>query len=128
MDSKIILKYKKYYIRQLLGMATRRFNKFIRERDKEDGCISCGGSVENAGHYYESGQHPELRYDEENVNGQCIKCNKWNSGNLIEYRKGLVRKIGEDGVKRLDSIEAYWKRYQWHWNRFDLIEIIEKYK
>ena len=128
MDSKIILKYKKYSIPQLLGMATRRFNKFIRERDKDDGCISCGKQIDQAGHFYSAGKHPELRYHEFNVNGQETYCNKHLSGNLNEYRRNLEKKIGLDELKKLDETADYWKCHIWHWDRFYLIEIIEKYK
>ena len=121
-------KMKKVTIPDLIAKAAKRFNKFIRERDKHLGCISCGGAVENAGHYYSAGQYPPLRFNEDNVHGQTIACNKWRHGNLIEYRKGLVKRIGEDRVRKLDMIADEYKRNGFKWDRFSLIEIIQRYE
>ena len=82
------------------------FNTFIRWRDKECSCISCGrstGSKINAGHYLAVGSHPELRFNELNTNLQCEHCNTYLSGNQLEYRKGLIAKIGLDKVEWLEG-------------------------
>jgi len=82
------------------------FNEFIRLRDQDKPCISCGkhgGGKEQAGHYLSVGSTPELRFNEFNVHGQCIKCNMYLSANLINYRKGLVKKIGLDMVEFLEG-------------------------
>lgn len=101
------------------------FNKWIRERDKYLGCISCGAEVQHAGHYFSQGHYSFLRYNEYNVNGQCLRCNNFLHGNLIRYRQGLVERIGEDEVKLL---EAFSKNAVKKWSREELNEIIEKYK
>lgn len=116
-------------IPDLIAKARKRFHKFIRERDKNLKCISCGtGKVENAGHYYSAGHYPSLRFNEDNVSGQCISCNKWKHGNLIEYRKKLVLKIGIERLNKLDMAADYYKRHGWKWDRFYLEDIIERYK
>jgi hypothetical protein len=82
------------------------FNQFIRARDKGLSCISCGrntGSKVNAGHYLAVGSHPELRFNELNNNLQCEHCNTYLSGNQIEYRKGLIAKIGIENVEWLEG-------------------------
>lgn len=101
------------------------FNKWIRNRDKEERCISCGGPVEQAGHYFSSGHFSALTFNEMNVNGQDIRCNMFLNGNLIYYRQGLVRKYGEDAVKELEKL-AEVRIYKW--SRTELEEIITKYK
>ena len=73
-------------IPQLTKKAQEVFNKWIRERDKDLGCISCGGSVDHAGHYFSVGQHSALRFHEDNVHGQCIGCNNFKHGNLAHYK------------------------------------------
>lgn len=81
------------------------FNKYIRLRDKDEPCISCGkpkGGGEQAGHYRSVGGNPELRFDENNVHGQCIRCNMHLHGNLIEYRKGLIDRVGLHVVEWLE--------------------------
>jgi hypothetical protein len=48
----------------------------------------------------------------------------WLSGNLINYRIGLVKKIGEEAVKELEDT----RNMKHKWDRFTLIDIILKYK
>ena len=124
MEANTIQKYRGKSIAQLIRLATKPFNKFIRERDFAFGCISCGERVTQAGHYRSAGHHPHLRFNEQNVNGQCTRCNLFLRGNLIDYRKGLVKKIGILEVDGLESIRVI----NFKWDRFTLIAIIEKYR
>lgn len=83
------------------------FNRFIRIRDAQKNCISCGGKLGDkydAGHYKSCGAHPELRFLEINVHAQCVRCNQHLSGNLINYRKGLLIRIGQT---KLDWLEGH---------------------
>ena len=83
----------------------RVFNEFIRLRDKDLPCISCGRYHEgqyHAGHYRSVGACPELRFNEDNVHKQCSACNSHLSGNILEYRLGLIEKIGLDRVEFLE--------------------------
>jgi hypothetical protein len=50
------------------------FSRYIRARDKDAGCFSCGGPVQDAGHLISRGKSA-AKYDETNVQGQCKKCN-----------------------------------------------------
>ena len=89
-----------------LGELQNVFNKYIRLRDKGKPCISCGSPLSgkyDAGHYRSVGSCPELRFEEKNVHGQCVHCNRHLHGNLIEYRKGLVQKYGVDTVEWLEK-------------------------
>lgn len=90
------------------------FNEFIRLRDHDKDCISCGATNESlaekwrggkwdAGHYRSRGSAPELRFTEDNVHKQCKKCNRQLSGNVVEYRKGLIERIG---LERLEKLEG----------------------
>lgn len=127
MDSNTIQKYKKYSVAQLKSKAQSIFNKWIRERDKELPCISCGtGKPEQAGHFYSAGHYNHMRFLENNTHGQCIRCNHFLSGNLIGYRKGLEKRIGKERVLELDELAIY--RGVRKIDRFALVEIIEKYK
>lgn len=116
---------------KLLKKAQDKFNAHIRERDKDLGCISCGGEVQQAGHYFSQGQHSALRFALPhevayfNTNGQCIRCNMYLSGNLIKYRQGLVKRYGEEFVLRLET-EAEQKTKKWSRNELEII--IETYK
>ena len=82
------------------------FNKYIRLRDQDDGCISCGSKsayAYHAGHYRSIGSAGHLRFNELNCHRQCSACNTHLSGNLIRYRLGLIGKIGIHAVETLES-------------------------
>ena len=137
MEAKIINKYSKKSIPALIKTATTHFNKFIRNRDAEDGrgrCISSKqwlkipSSNAQAGHFYSGGKYPALKFNEDNVHLQGKSDNYFNGGNLLEYRKNLIIKIGLARVEKLDYIAEQSKKQSFKWDRFYLIEIIEKYK
>lgn len=110
---------------QLLKKAQDVFNKFIRNRDNHRGCISCGAEIQHAGHYFSQGHHSALRYNEMNTNGQCLRCNNFLHGNLINYRKGLVKKYGEEKVLMLENSCDLRKAKKW--SRLELELIIKMY-
>ena len=77
-----------------------------------------------AGHYRTVGAHPELRFEPDNVHKQCNRnCNKAKSGNLTEYRKNLVKKIG---LKRVEYLEGPHKAK--HYTIEDIKDIKKKYQ
>lgn len=85
------------------------FNAWIRWRDAEDPCISCQmyhQGAYDAGHFRGRGAAPALRFHEDNVHKQCVPCNQHKSGNVIEYRINLIRKIGTARVNFLESEQA----------------------
>ena len=92
-----------------LAEAQTAFNAFIRARDAHLPCISCArfhtGSYD-AGHYRTVGSMPALRFDEDNCHRQCVPCNQHKSGNVVEYRIGLVARIGAERVARLEGPHA----------------------
>jgi len=91
---------------QWMKEAQAAFNRWVRLRDADRPCISCGRHHEgqnHAGHFRSTGAAPELRFEESNVHLQCQPCNVHKSGNLIEYRKGLVERIGVASVEWLEG-------------------------
>lgn len=120
-----INRYRKVTTPRLRIKAAARFRAMIRKRDEGNCCISCGSPHPNqAGHYYSAGHYPELEFNPDNVHLQCTRCNMYLSGNLIEYRKGLIRKIGGDRVEQLDTIVAIYKHTGYKHDRLNLIEIL----
>ena len=109
---------------ELKSQAQRAFNKYIKLRDSKRLCISCGKGPEQAGHYIAQGSSGALRYNEDNCHGQCVTCNLYMHGNLIEYRMGLVKRIGEKRVKYLEAHKHDIKK----WTREELNELIKTYK
>lgn len=103
------------------------FNAYIRERDKNKPCISCGSFTDlQAGHFYPAGHYTSLRFNEQNVAGQCVRCNYFLSGNQNEYRKGLIQRIGIEEVEKLDMLSGIKKVRKY--SRFELELLIEYYK
>jgi hypothetical protein len=101
------------------------FNKFICLRDQNEGCISCGSFKDpQAGHYFPVKTHSALRFNEVNTNRQCSYCNCWQHGNQVNYRFGLLKKVGEDKVKLLEMVGQIRKPHKW--SRFEL-EALYKY-
>lgn len=78
------------------------FNRWIRlVKCAGMPCISCGkyhSGQNHAGHFQNSGDHPELSFEPDNVWLQCQPCNTSKHGNLLEYQKNLVLLIGKDRV------------------------------
>ena len=109
-----------------IKLAQQVINKYIRLRDKGQNCISCGKKPlkENAGHYFNANNHWNVRFNELNVHLQCEHCNTFLSGNLIEYRKGLINKIGIEQLTLLE-LEANKTR---KFTIEELKEIINTYK
>ena len=110
-----------------LKIAQTHFNTYIRERDKDQVCISCQkpiNGVKHASHFLSAGGHSNVRYHEDNVFVSCYKCNVMLSGNAVEYRKALIKKIGIERVEWLENNGSKVKK----WTIDELKEIIEKYK
>ena len=113
-------------LQDYIKLAQQVFNKYIRLRDAGNNCISCGKKPlkENAGHYFNANNHWNVRFNELNVHLQCEHCNTFLSGNLIEYRKRLINKIGIEQLTLLE-LEANKTR---KFTVEELKEIINKYK
>jgi hypothetical protein len=113
-------------IQDYIKLAQQVFNKYIRLRDAGNVCISCQKKPlkENAGHFYNANNHWSVRFNELNVHLQCEHCNTYLSGNLIEYRKQLINKIGIEQLTLLE-LEANKTR---KFTIEELKEIINTYK
>lgn len=101
-----------------LREAQQAFNAFIRERDMLEGhcCISSGrpldwnGNAVDAGHYRSIGSAPHLRFNEMNCHAQSKHDNRYLSGNVAEYRLGLIARYGLEAVEALERDQSV-RRY-----------------
>lgn len=102
---------------QLESEAKKSFQKYIRLRDKDLPCISCGNLNTNdwaGGHYFNAGMYSGLIFDERNCHKQCnTYCNKYLSGNLLEYRKGLIERYGNNFVEKLEFDSNLKRNYKY---------------
>jgi hypothetical protein len=118
-------------IPDLIKEADRVFASYIRERDRQAGylCISSGqtldwsGNQVDAGHYRSRGAAPHLRYHPDNCHAQTKRDNRYLAGNAIDYRMGLIQRIG---IERVEALEADNKPHKWQ--RDELLRIIEQFK
>jgi len=104
--------------------AKKSFQHWIRLRDKYENCISCDGNEKDlwdGGHYFKAEIFSGLIFDERNVNKQCRRCNRFMNGNELQYRKGLLKRYGNEFVEQLES-EADSKRNY----KFTKAELIAK--
>lgn len=106
------------------------FSLYIRQRDSVNGagwCISCGCQVNvkeaDNGHYIDR-KHMATRFNENNCNIQCKSCNQFKKGNIEQYRKRLIRKIGEEAVVELEALRNTMVKY----SQTEINELIIVYK
>lgn len=100
--------------REWIAEAQAVVNKVARLRDilAGHGCISCGarpqqkyGGTIDAGHYRSVGSAPHLRFFLTNISAQCTRCNRDLGGSAVNYRKGLVERIGIERVEEIESMQ-----------------------
>lgn len=118
-------------IPDLIREAQRFFNAYIRERDRNQPCICCGnplgagdvGGAYDCGHYRSTGSAPHLRFDERNAAAQRKVCNRYGAGRAVDYRIGLIARIGREAVEALEADNRIHK-----WTRDELIGIRDLYR
>ena len=104
------------------------FNRFIRYRDKDKGCIICGkhlvfGSKSyHAGHYHSVGSRSDLEFEETNCFGECSQCNLYNPSEAHKnHKQAVIARIGKVKEAKLEKrryIKKNLKFYQ---------DIVKKY-
>lgn len=114
-------------VQDLMKKAQKVFNEFIRLRDRDKPCVSCSRELKgkyDAGHFYSSGGHKAVTFNEDNVHGQCVYCNQHKHGNLEPYRVELINRIGQENFLEL----RYKSQETANYSREELRELIKKYK
>lgn len=98
---------------QLIAECQKAFNAVVRERDKHQPCICCGRAQTkvdglgahgwDCGHFRSTGSAPHLRFNFDNAHRQLVYCNRHGAGNAVNYRIGLIARIGLARVEALES-------------------------
>lgn len=106
------------------------FSKFIRLRDTKDGygkCCTCQRVFPyeeiQAGHYI-SRTYLAVRWNEQNVHGQCMGCNCFKKGALDKYSLFLVRTYGSEILNSLNKKKHGLIKFK----KVDLEMMIEEYE
>lgn len=127
-EEKKVLKENTKTLSQHEADAKKAFQKWVRLRDEGKNCISCDKPVKDpaGGHFYPAGIYSGLMFNPDNCHLQCnTNCNKHLSGNLLEYRKGLINRFGIEFVDNLDRLSNELRNYKY--TKDELIEIKNKY-
>lgn len=92
-------------------------------------CICCdlpldwSGNNVDAGHYLSRGSAPHLRFVENNIWAQRKQCNRYGSGRAVQFRIGLIKRIGLAAVEALEADNE-----PRHYTIEDLRNIRDKYR
>jgi len=107
------------------------FSQYTRLRNADHlgrvKCFTCGvekhWKEQQAGHF-QSRSHHSTRWDEVNVQVQCVKCNMFRQGEQYKFGMYLDQKYGEGTAEELEIRSKTIVKL----NRTDYEEAIEKYK
>lgn len=118
-------------IPDLIKKADKAFSDWVRARDRLAGhpCISSGkpldwsGNKTDAGHFRSRGAASHLRYHPDNCHAQAKRENRFLAGNAVDYRIGLIARIG---LARVEALEANNSPHKWQ--RDELLNIIKEFK
>jgi hypothetical protein len=109
--------------------AKTEFQRYIRKRDAELPCISCGTEqtdLWDGGHFKKAELYSGVIFDEMNCHKQCRKCNRFLGGNELNFREGLIARYGEAYVLEIEQRAAKLRVYKY--TKDQLKEIREKYR
>jgi hypothetical protein len=118
-------------IPDLIREAQTEFNAYIRARDRDKPCICCGQHLElsavgggyDCGHYRSTGSASHLRFHEDNAHAQRKVCNRYGAGRAVDYRMGLIERIGLERVEALEANNQVRK-----WDKETLLSIKTTYR
>jgi hypothetical protein len=118
-------------IPDLIKVAQREFNAFVRTRDRAKGCFVCGRSFDSnipgralhAGHVRSRGAAGHLRFTEDNCMGECEGCNGPRGAKPHEIKAGAIARIGAERFAELENDNEPHK-----WTREELRAIAATYK
>lgn len=117
-------KIKEISITKLRNKAWDIQSEYIRRKEKGI-CFTCGvkrdWKEQQAGHFVHG---HNMDFVKENIHCQCVKCNFFKSGNLIEYAIKLEKKYGYGIVQKLKHQGDQIKK----WKVQELLDIIEENK
>jgi hypothetical protein len=104
---------------------------YVRKRDKGKNCISCGCNWNpefEAGHHYSANSFTTLKFNLDNIAGQCFFCNNKLEGNFSNYALNLPKRIGVERYNELVRLASIDKQFSKVWNLENLKEIRENIK
>mgnify|MGYP003132751304 FL=1 len=118
-------------ISKLKKKLDKLFSEYIRRRNADHlgrvKCFTCGvekhWKEQQAGHF-QSRSHHSTRWDEVNVQVQCVKCNMYRQGEQYKFGLYLDQRFGDGTAEELE----YRAKTIVKINRVDYEEAIDRYK
>lgn len=108
-------------------VTSNHVRKNAADKDGLVACVTCGARNHwknmHAGHYIHGHSKPTFLVVE-NVHPQCVRCNHFLSGNLLEYNDFMLKKYGQGKVEELRKLSKQVIKYDRSY--YELI--IEMYK
>jgi len=103
---KAALKDKLKTLGQYEADAKIAFQRWIRLRDLGKPCISCSKVTDemDAGHFKKAEIYSGVIFNENNCHSQCRKCNRFQNGNELNYRLGLIERYGLDFANDIEQL------------------------
>jgi len=94
------------------ALAIKYFSQYIKLRDclhttgslDYGACITCGEIKEynklDCGHFIPGRRDPYV-FEETNAHAQCIKCNRFEGGRILDHEDAISRLYGKEEAERL---------------------------
>ena len=108
--------------------AKKSFQHWIRLRDKDENCISCGGNEKDlwdGGHFKKAEIYSGVIFNPANCHKQCRKCNRYLNGNELLYRQGLIQRYGLEYAESIENLANETRQHKF--TKKELIAIKVKY-
>lgn len=101
--TRVVRKVKPKGISKLKKQLDAIFSLYIRAKYPKR-CYTCGkqAKVLQCGHFVPRIYLP-TRWDENNCRPQCVGCNIWGRGQLLDFEERLITELGAEAVSRLKS-------------------------
>jgi hypothetical protein len=118
---KKVLKEKLKTLGQYEAEAKKSFQKWIRLRDKDKPCISCGKLTDemDGGHFKKAEIYSGVIFNEMNCHSQCRKCNRFQNGNELNYRLGLINRYSLSYADKIEQLANETRQHKY--TKADLI-------
>jgi hypothetical protein len=103
--------------------ADKYFSEYIRLRDNNKPCVTCGKytDLKDCGHFI-SRRFESVRFDEKNAHGQCQKCNRFEYGNQFEHGVKVDEMYGKGTAETLlIKSKMFCKRDQYDYEQIALL-------
>lgn len=104
---------------------------YVRKRDEGKDCVSCGKAYESsfeAGHHYSAYSYLTLKFNLDNIHGQCKYCNRHLESNFDNYALRLPERIGQERYNKLVELAGIDKQFEKVWDLENLKEIRNEIK